>query len=434
MNDGAAGASRRLLPGHEARQWRQLFWVHVAVAASGLILLAMAPEGGADPAAIAAIVLFVYLPLAAFNQLVLPGPPVAWTPAWWLVVVTTVGIIALFQGVFPPIEVVALLGYVLDVVAAGHLYGLWPALAVAAVAEAAAIAAHVLGTPQTTDPFILAMLGVMLAAAAFLVGGLAGERWRAYDRLEQARSDFMSTVSHELRTPIAGIHSFASLLDRHWDRLDEAERHEMVAKIDLNVRFLDDLVGRLLDLSRLEEGRFQLWRERVELLGLVRGTALRMEPMLRGHPVHVSGAPTVAEADRVAVDRIVENLLSNAAKFSPSGTPIEVTVSLEEDGAIVSVRDHGRGVPETDREAVFERYFRSARTAAAPGTGIGLAVVRQLAELHGGSAWVEDASPGARFVVRLPGAEPNPDRVVDLTTEGPVTGSESGTPHGRRAS
>ena len=414
MKDRAAGASRRLLPGHEARQWRQLFWVHVAVATSGLLLLAMAPEGNADRAAIAAIVLFVYLPLAALNQLVLPGPPVAWTPAWWLVVVTTVGIIALFQGVFPPIEVVALLGYLLDVVAAGHLYGLRPALAVAAVAEAAAIAAHVFGTPQTTDPFILAMLGVMLVAAAFLVGGLAGERWRAYDRLEQARSDFMSTVSHELRTPIAGIHSFASLLERHWDRLDEDERHEMVAKIDLNVRFLDDLVARLLDLSRLEEGKFQLWRERVELLGLVRATARRMEPLLEGHPVQVSGASAVVEADRVAVDRIVENLLSNAVKFAPSATPVEVTIERDDEDVRISVRDHGSGVPEEDREAVFERYFRSTGNALAPGTGIGLAVVRQLAELHGGSAWVEDAAPGARFVVRLPAAGTE-DQVVDLT-------------------
>jgi signal transduction histidine kinase len=430
VKDGAAGASRRLLPGHEAKQWRQLFWVHVVIAASGLILLAVSPEGSVDRAAIAAVVLFVYLPLAAFNQLALPGPPVAWTPAWWLVVLTTVGIIALFQGVFPPVEVVALLGYLLDVAAAGYLYGLLPALAVAAVAEGAAIAAHVLGTPETTDPFILAMLAVMLAAAAFLVGGLAGERWRAYDRLEQARSDFMSTVSHELRTPIAGVHSFASLLDRHWDRLDEAERREMVGKIDLNVRFLDELVGRLLDLSRLEEGRFQLWRERVELLGLVRGTAVRMEPILEGHPIRVEGAPVVVEADRVAVDRIVENLLSNAAKFAPRGTPIEVTVGRDGDAVLVAVRDHGRGVPEADREAIFERYFRSAGTRA-PGTGIGLAVVRQLAELHGGSAWMEDASPGARLVVRLPASED--ERLVDLTRDG-VDGPGAEAPGARRAS
>ena len=431
MNDGAAGASWRLLPGHEARQWRQLFWVHLVVAVSGLILLAMAPGDGRERAAIAAIVLFVYLPLAAFNQLVLPGPPAAWTFPWWLVVVTTVGIIALFQGVFPPVEVVALLGYLLDVVAAGHLYGLWPALAVAAVAEAGAIAAHLLGTPQTTDPFILAMLAVMLCVAAFLVGGLAGERWRAYDRLEQARSDFMSTVSHELRTPIAGIGSFASLLDRHWDRLDEAERRELVGKIDLSVRFLDELVGRLLDLSRLEEGRFQLWRERVELLELVRATALRVEPLLDGHPVRVEGTPAVAEADRVAVDRIVENLLSNASKFAPMGTPIEVTVerSPDGDGVLIRVRDHGRGVPEADREAIFERYYRSAGTSA-PGTGIGLAVVRQLAELHGGSAWVEDASPGARVVVRLPA--PAVDRDADGLVDG--SGAEIEAPGERRAS
>jgi signal transduction histidine kinase len=97
---------------------------------------------------------------------------------------------------------------------------------------------------------------------------------------------------------------------------------------------------------------------------------------------------------------------------------------------LVAVRDHGRGVPEADREAIFERYFRSAGTRA-PGTGIGLAVVRQLAELHGGSARMEDASPGARLVVRLPASED--ERLVDLTRDG-VDGAGAEAPGARRAS
>ena len=401
MKSGPTGATGRLLPGLEARQWRLLFLVHVAIAITGIALATFLPGAPGRRVALVVVVVAVYLPLGALVQLVLPGPPRPWTIAWWLVLVVNCGIIGLFQGSFPAVAVPALLAYMLVVVAAGHLFGLAPALVVAAGAETAAVAAHLLGQPGVTNPFILAMLGVMLVVAAWLVGGLAGERWRAYQRLERARTDFMSMVSHELRTPIAGIQGLTSLLDVHWDRLSERERKELARKLAAHVRFLDDLVERLLDLSRLEEGRFMLWREPCDLLTFSQSTVDRLEGVMGRRRVAVRGEPAVAEVDRLALDRILENLLTNAAKFSPSGRPVSVEVGNGADGPRISVRDHGPGIPPDERSLIFESFYRSPDTMA-PGTGLGLSVVRRLVELHGGTVRVEDARPGARFVVTFP--------------------------------
>jgi signal transduction histidine kinase len=440
VKSGSSDTTGRLLPGLEARQWRLLYLVHVVIGITGIALASFLPGAPGRRVALVIVVVAVYLPLGALVQLVLPGPPRPWTPAWWLVLVVNCGIIGLFQGSFPAVAVPALLAYVLAVVAAGHLFGLTPALVVAAGAETAAVTAHLLGQPGVTNPFILAMLGVMLAAAAWLVGGLAGERWRAYQRLEGARSDFMSMVSHELRTPIAGIQGFTSLLDVHWDRLSERERRELVGKVAANVRFLDDLVARLLDLSRLEEGRFMLWREPCELLSFTRSTVGRLEGLLGPRQVVVRGEPALAEVDRLALDRILENLLTNAAKFSPARRPVVLHVGHGPAGPRISVRDHGPGIPHDERGLIFESFYRSPDTMA-PGTGLGLSVVRRLVELHEGTVRVEDAGPGARFVVTFPqpregivlpegvgasGAPSRPEDIAPATIRIPdATGSEA---------
>jgi signal transduction histidine kinase len=167
------------------------------------------------------------------------------------------------------------------------------------------------------------------------------------------------------------------------------------------VRFLDNLVGRLLDLSRLEEGRFMLWREPCELLSFARSTVERLEGVTGPRRVVVRGLPAVAEVDRLALDRILENLLTNATKFSPSGRPVVVDVGDGPDGPRISVRDHGSGIAPDERDLIFESFYRSPDTMA-PGTGLGLSVVRRLVELHHGTVQVEDAVPGARFVVTFP--------------------------------
>ena len=144
-----------------------------------------------------------------------------------------------------------------------------------------------------------------------------------------------------------------------------------------------------------------LWREPCELLSFTRSTVERLEGLLGPRQVVVRGEPALAEVDRLALDRILENLLTNAAKFSAARRPVVLNVGHGPAGPRISVRDHGPGIPHDERGLIFESFYRSPDTMA-PGTGLGLSVVRRLVELHEGTVRVEDAGPGARFVVTFP--------------------------------
>jgi signal transduction histidine kinase len=161
-------------------------------------------------------------------------------------------------------------------------------------------------------------------------------------------------------------------------------------------------VDDLLDLDRLSRGQLRIEREPTDVVGLARRAAKEL-PTLAGHPVRVDGPDVLADVDGPKVERIIDNLLGNAARHTSPGTPIQVEVVPEGDGITVVVEDQGPGVPDPIKEAVFEAFQQGQ--AARGGVGIGLSLVRRFAELHGGSARVEDRrGGGARFVVRIPGA------------------------------
>jgi signal transduction histidine kinase len=226
-----------------------------------------------------------------------------------------------------------------------------------------------------------------------------------------ARSDtlkgvFIGTVSHELNTPLTAITGFTQLLTQNWDSLSDEKRLEMLARIERNGRMLGGLISEVLDFSRLERGHSRLGTEPVDVGRLVADVIDQLGVVLARHRLSVTvDADPIVDGDANALARVMTNLLTNAAKFSPDGSTIHVTVGVEDGVGTVIVDDEGPGIPADERDLVFEPFYRGHGDAVIgqPGTGVGLAVVKNLTEQMGGTVMVEaGARAGARLAVRLP--------------------------------
>ncbi len=227
----------------------------------------------------------------------------------------------------------------------------------------------------------------------------AAERLRQVDEMKNA---FLSAVSHELRTPLSAVMGYALTLNQSELHLPEGERSELLERLAANALKLQRLLGDLLDVDRMERGILEPQRQPIDLEALA-GRVVR-ETDVRGRTVELDVEQVVAEIDGPKVERILENLLVNAAKHTPPGTVVRVGIRGEGAGILIAVDDEGAGVPDDLKESVFRPFERGPRAPThAPGTGIGLSLVARFAELHGGRAWVEDRDGGgASFRVFLP--------------------------------
>jgi PAS domain S-box-containing protein len=220
-------------------------------------------------------------------------------------------------------------------------------------------------------------------------------------RLDELRDTILSTVSHELRTPLTSIMGFAMTLRARGRQLAESTYTEIVGHLAEQARRLEYLLADLLDLDRLRLGLVQPMFRATDLAELV-AKVVAAQPA-DSQRIRLRTEHAVAEIDVPKVERIVENLLVNALKHTPAGTPISVSVEPREDGALIAVDDRGPGVPVEHREGVFQLFSRGEDVAGVPGAGVGLSLVAQFAGLHGGRAWVEDnPGGGASFRVFLP--------------------------------
>lgn len=229
-------------------------------------------------------------------------------------------------------------------------------------------------------------------------------------RLEQMKTDFISVVSHELRTPLTSIKGYTQMvLDGDAGKLNDEQAAYLGVAL-ANTDRLVDLVSDLLDLSRIESGRFELERGPVDLNAVVDDALRLMRPLIeaKGQDLLVEpmdGLPVV-EGDHKRLVQVAVNLLSNANKYTPAGGRIGVSVGTEQGEVVLVVRDNGIGMRPEDQAHLFERFYR-VRDAGAQdvtGTGLGLAISRSIVELHGGRITVQSAlGVGSRFEVRLPG-------------------------------
>jgi signal transduction histidine kinase len=284
------------------------------------------------------------------------------------------------------------------------------ALVVHAAIRPRAIELLALGSiPESRVPWLVGLLTLTEAMVAVTVMQLRRE-----NELARLRADFISSVSHELRTPLSQILLFAETLNLGRVRT-EGERAAATGVIVQEGRRLMHLVENILHFSRAERHMTRLGLEPLDLSREIAAIVDDWIPLATAADVRVRTQLAVdvhAVADRSALRQMVLNLLDNAMKYGPANQTVTVGTSLTDDCARVWVDDEGEGIPPRERERVWSSFYRLDRHAnsAVAGSGIGLYVVRELARLHGGDAWVEDApSGGARVVVELRATRPFTD-------------------------
>ena len=230
---------------------------------------------------------------------------------------------------------------------------------------------------------------------------LAVEQLRALDGV---KNTVLHALSHDLKGPISAILGSASTLGNHDLRLIAEERRDLLRGITNRALRMDRLLTDILDVERLDRGLIEPDRTSADIGRLVRSVADHCEA-LEGRVVTVEGEGVSASVDIAKVERIVENLLVNAARYAPEVSPIEVCVRAMDGGVEIAVEDRGPGVPDELKIVVFEAFRQGQEGERhSTGMGIGLSLVASFAELHGGRAWVEDRpGGGASFKVYLPG-------------------------------
>jgi signal transduction histidine kinase len=227
------------------------------------------------------------------------------------------------------------------------------------------------------------------------------ERLRQLDRM---KDEFVSLVSHELRTPLTSIQGYLELLlDNEGDLTDE-QRH-FLAIVDRNSRRLLDLVGDLLFLAQVDAGRLAMDFDDVDLLTVVDESVEAARPLAAAKGIELTASaqplPRLC-GDRARLAQVLDNLVSNALKFTPSGGRVEVSLGPVDGRAVLEVADTGFGIPEEEQKQLFERFFRSSNAAAnaIPGTGLGLTIARANVERHHGQITV-DSAEGEGTTVRV---------------------------------
>ena len=259
---------------------------------------------------------------------------------------------------------------------------------------------------------------VMRDPAGAVAGRIYAFRDVSSDRLvEQLKSGFVSTVSHELRAPLTSIYGFAETLLREDVAFGDEERRTFLGYIATEAQRLTGIVDALLSVARLESGDLQVQFAPTDLREVVSDVVENAERELangRRFVLEIPEEPLDASADRDKVRQVLANLIDNAIKFSPQGGTVTVAARRTHDAVQVRVVDEGSGVPQSEQERIFRKFYRAEKTPVPGGTGLGLFIARGLASAMGGRVWVDsDLGRGGCFVFELPVAvtEPTESRV-----------------------
>jgi two-component system sensor histidine kinase KdpD len=245
-------------------------------------------------------------------------------------------------------------------------------------------------------------------------------------RTEEMRSSLLSSISHDLRTPLAAITGAATTLREDMGTMAPHERYELLETVCDEAERLDRLVRNLLDMTQLESGTLRVKREWVPIEEIV-GVALnRLESALLGRTIRANLHPDLPfiSVDPVLLEQVFINLLENARKYTPPGSPIEISALSGGGATSIEVSDRGPGLPAGSEARIFEKFFRAKNTGC-PGVGLGLAICRGIVEAHGGTITAENRhGGGATFRVVLPQIGEAPV----VPTDGPAAPANGGQP------
>jgi two-component system sensor histidine kinase KdpD len=226
---------------------------------------------------------------------------------------------------------------------------------------------------------------------------------------ERLRNSLLAAISHDLRTPLAALVGMADSLSMTAAGDDDARQASTLKAMREAALRMSSQVNNLLDMARLQSGAVQLKRQWLPLEEAV-GSALRaMAGALEPGRVRVALPPELplVHIDASLFERVLCNLLENAVKYTPPGSPIEITAATTAQHVQVCIDDHGPGLPRHREEAVFQLFERGRKESATPGVGLGLAICRAIVEAHGGTIQGETRpGGGARFTIELPRGEP----------------------------
>jgi len=270
---------------------------------------------------------------------------------------------------------------------------------------------------RVLEMVLVGLSGIVVIAGLFVIL-VAAERER---KLSNLKSDFVANVSHELKTPLSLVRMFGELLQSGRVENDEKRRQYLQIIVSESER-LGALIENVLDFAKVERGKaayeFNSGRVGEVVSRAVEACRVRAEREQVALELSVADGLPLVDLDERAIEIAVINLVDNALKYAPDGELVSIAVRQQNGGIEIRVTDQGSGIPLDDRRRIFERFVRgkTAFGKQVRGSGIGLALVKHIAEAHGGSVWVEDASPhGSLFVLTLsstPRPHPRPSRTA----------------------
>ncbi|OGN99757.1 MAG: hypothetical protein A2Y58_03875 [Chloroflexi bacterium RBG_13_51_52] len=219
---------------------------------------------------------------------------------------------------------------------------------------------------------------------------------------------FIDTLSHELKTPLTSIIAAAGLLEEELQTTADESHRKLIQTIIRNSSSLESRLAELLDIVKTGSGRLQLQLEPVDMKSLVLGTCMQISPLLHNKgqqlTTELPDSLPIIQGDGQRLEQVLLNLMNNATKFTPDGGKITIKVRQHDDGVLVQVHDNGIGIAKEQQNMLFKPYSRlNSDRQRHPGLGLGLALSKQVVELHGGRIWVDsEAGKGSIFSFFLP--------------------------------
>ena len=219
---------------------------------------------------------------------------------------------------------------------------------------------------------------------------------------------FIDTLSHELKTPLTSIIAAAGLLAEELENIADKSSQKLIQTIIKNANTLEKRLAELLDIVKTGSGKIQLQLEPVDMKSLIQGTCVQITPLLQGKgqklTTDLPASLPLVHGDGPRLEQVLLNLMTNAVKFTPQGGSISIKVREQDSGVTVAVKDNGIGIAREEQSRLFKPYSRvSSDRQHQPGLGLGMALAKQVVELHGGKIWVDSESgSGSTFSFYLP--------------------------------